>query len=146
MLWKIITILILLSTLGGCRNHKILTGDHPKELVGTWQLLIRSSCNQYGIQSDTLILHPDGTFDQHVMSRDGRGTDATAQHWRYNADGNTEHIALDKRLEFFTPENSNTRKGNGVETFEVLLVESGLEPVIVLHPDSDCVYEKIKGI
>jgi hypothetical protein len=80
------------------------------------------------------------------MSSDGGGTDAKAQHWRYNVDGNTEHIALDKRLEFFTPEYSNTRSGNGVETFEVLLVESGLEPVIVLHPDSDCVYEKIKGI
>jgi hypothetical protein len=32
ILWKIIMILILLSTLGGCRNHKILRAIIPKNL------------------------------------------------------------------------------------------------------------------
>jgi hypothetical protein len=105
--------------------------------------LVRSSCQDYGVKSDILILHPDGTFDQHVVLNDGKQLDAAAQRWRYNADGNTCHVALDKRLEFFVPEHFGTSGGAGVPTLEVLLVEDGSPPVIVLHPDSDCVYSKI---
>ena len=137
---KAIGIFVLLSVLSGCRSKKTLTGDHPQELVGTWQLLIRSSCDQYGVTSDTLILHADGTFEQQVTTKDGKRVGVTAQRWKYNELGGSRHIALDKRLEFFTPELTGSRMG----TFEVLLVELDSEPVILLHPDSDCVYGKIQ--
>jgi hypothetical protein len=66
MLRKLTITIILLSLIGGCRHLKPLVGDHPHELVGSWQLLIRSSCTQYSVASDLLVLRADGTFDQHV--------------------------------------------------------------------------------
>jgi hypothetical protein len=143
MLRKLITMLILGSLLVGCRRHPVLRGDHPTELTGTWQLLIRSSCSDYGVKSDILVLRADGTFDQHVTLNDGKRLDLAAQHWRYNPGSGGGHIALDKRLEFFAPEHFGKQVGEGVGTFEVLLVDLNSEPVIVLHPDSDCVYKKL---
>lgn len=142
MLRKIVLLAIVIGTLSSCRGHKNLTGDHPYELVGTWELLIRGSCTDYAIKSDRLVLHPDGTFEQHIISNSGKRIDATGQHWQYQANDGTGHIALDKRLESFTPEFSGHSKGQSVATFEVLIVEVKSEPVIVLHPDSDCVYSK----
>jgi hypothetical protein len=139
MLRKIILFVAVIGTLSSCRNHKSPTGDHPRELVGTWQLLIRSSCSEYGIKSDQLILRPDGTFDQHIIPNNGKRIDTKEQHWQYQSDGNTGHISLDKRVESFTPEYSGSQ---GVGIFETLIVEFKSEPVIVLHPDSDCVYSK----
>jgi len=144
MLRKIVLLAIVVGTLLSCRSHKNLMGDHPSELVGTWQLLIRSSCTEYGLKSDQLVLHPDGIFEQHIISSSGKRNDVTGQHWQYQANGGTGHIALDKRLESFTPEFSGNSKGQSVATFEVLIVELKSEPVIVLHPDSDCVYNKIQ--
>jgi hypothetical protein len=137
--------LILAGALTGCRSHVARTGEHPPEMVGTWHLLIRSSCSEYGVTSDTLILRADGTFDQHVATKRGGRSDLTGQHWRYDEEKGEDHghIALDQRLEFFTPEISSARAGEGTKTFEVLTVEPGSEPVIVIHPDSDCVYSKI---
>ena len=144
MLRKLMVVLIVLGTLCACRRHKDLIGDHPLELVGTWQLLIRSSCDQYGIKSDTLNLRADGTFEQHVTSKDGKQTDLTGQHWKYDANGHTGDVELDKRLESFTPEHLGGPSGNAVGTFEVLIVDVKSEPVIVVNPDSDCVYSKIR--
>jgi hypothetical protein len=98
------------------------------------------------LASDTLTLGSDGTFEQHVVLKDGRHFDATAQHWSYDPSPDSGHIALDKRLEFFTPEHTSTQVGHGVSTFEVLLVDvRSSEPTILLHPDSDCVYDKVHG-
>jgi hypothetical protein len=142
MLPKLITILTLATVLAGCRRHHTLSGDHPPELIGTWQLLIRSSCADYGVKSDTWVLRADGTFDQHVVLNDGKRLDLATQHWRYEPSGDGGHIALDKRLEFFTPEHFGVQPGQGVGTFEMLIVDLDSEPVIVLHPDSDCVYSR----
>ena len=79
-------------------------------------------------------------FDQHVTLRDGKEFNLTAQQWRYSPERADGHIALDKRLEFFTPEHLG--KSAGVGIFEDLIVKYKSEPVIVLHPDSDCVYAK----
>jgi len=139
---KTLGVLVVLGILCSCRQQTVLVGDHPKELVGTWQLLVRSSCNQYGVKSDALTLHADGTFDQQVIFDDGKRVSASAQHWDYNADGSHGHIALDKRLEFFEPELTQAKKGGSAGMFEVLLVDFQYEPVILLNPDSDCVYGK----
>ncbi len=144
MLRKITGVLILLGALSACRSHRAFIGDHPTELVGTWQLLIRSSCSEYGITADILVLHIDGTFEQSVGLRDGKQFERTGQHWRYYAGDGNGDIALDRRLEFFLPELSHTVISEGVPMSEVLLVEGGPAPVIVLHPDSDCVYRKVQ--
>jgi hypothetical protein len=94
-----------------------------------------------------LVLRPDGTFDQTVISNDGKRMYATGQHWQYYPDKDRAHIWLDKRLEFFIPEAFGKQRGEGVLASEMLIVEleSGGEPVIVLNPDWDCVYAKVEN-
>ena len=124
----------------GCTRNKLLVGEHPTELVGNWKLLVRSSCDKYGVMADTLLFYSDGRFDQHVSMNDGRKFDLSAQRWSYDASDGHGHISLDKRLEFFRPEFPASRNAAGV--FEDLLMEYRSEPVIILNPDSDCVYVK----
>jgi hypothetical protein len=88
------------------------------------------------------MLHADGTFDQHVTLNDGKQINVASQRWQYTSNGTGGDISLDKRLEFFTPEHFGKRIGEGVGSFEVLPVEINSKPVIVLNPDSDCIYEK----
>ncbi len=142
MLRKLSITLVLLCAIVGCHHPRPLVGDNPQELVGTWQLLIRSSCKQYEVESDVLVLRPDGTFDQRVALRNGAKKENNDQHWSYSADGDHGHIILDKRLEFFTPEMFNSRIGEGTRIGENLILQINPEPVILLHPDSDCVYVK----
>ena len=130
------------SILLGCGGQHLFTGDHPPELVGTYHLVLGSSCSDYGVRSDTLILHPDGTFEQHVVGKSDNHIDSSFQHWRYNAAGGSGHITLDKRLEFFVPERSQSATSSGVPTFEDLIVDAKPDPTIVVNPDSDCVYTK----
>jgi hypothetical protein len=141
----LVTIFIFIGCFSGCRKHKALVGDHPTELVGKWQLLIRSSCDQYGLKSDTMVIRSDGTFDQTIATNDGHSVSQNEQHWQYFPDKDRGDISLDKRLEFFTPEHSATKTGAGHAVSEMLIVDyDGVSPVIVLHPDSDCVYVKTK--
>lgn len=139
----VFAILVLIGCFSGCRKHKALVGDHPPELVGKWQLLVRSSCDQYGLKSDTMVIRPDGTFDQTIATKDGHSISQNRQHWKYYPDKDRGDISLDKRLEFFTPEYFATRTDEGHAVSEMLIVDyDGVSPVIVLNPDSDCVYIK----
>jgi len=72
MLRNLVVVAILVGTLPTCRHLRALVGDHPPELLGKWRLLIRSSCEEYGLKADALMLHADGTFDQHVTLNDGK--------------------------------------------------------------------------
>jgi hypothetical protein len=142
----IIAILALVSLITGCRSHKALAGGYPSEMVGTWKLLIRSGCDSYGVQSDTLVIRADGTFDQKVVTNDGRRLDLNMQHWQYYPSKDGGDVSLDERLEFFAPEIFGKRRGEAARTSEMLIVEyDGISPVIVLHPDSDCVYVKAEA-
>ena len=136
MLRKVMWLLILFLFTCGC-NRQGVTGDHPRELVGTWDLLIRSDCSGYGLKSDTLSLRSDGTFDQRVTAVDGRHFDATGEHWKFVPD---HSIELAKRRDFFTSQNHDTLVGLAQE--EVLIVEFGSPSVILLNPNSDCSYRK----
>jgi hypothetical protein len=140
MLRNLALVSILIGMFSGCRHDRLLVGEHPSELVGAWRLLIRSSCTEYGVKADILVLYDDGRFDQHVTMNDGKHFDVAAQHWSYDSGGGTGHISLDKRMEFFAPEDFG--KSKGARTFEDLRLEFKSEPVIVLDPDSNCVYEK----
>ena len=79
-------ILILFGALTECR-HPPLVGDHPSELVGKWELLIRSSCDDDVVKSDELVLRADGTFDQFVTLKDAKQVRLTGQRWQYESDG-----------------------------------------------------------
>jgi hypothetical protein len=143
MLRKVAVTLIWTVLIMGCRHGKPLQGPHPPEMVGTWHLLIRHSCDQFGVKSDTLALHPDGSFDQHVVLANGKTIEMTAQSWDYGNDNTNGHIGLNKRMEFFLPDVLGTRVGEGKSTFESLIVQLNTEgPVILLNPDWDCVYVK----
>jgi hypothetical protein len=139
----LVSIFIFGGCLSGCRKHKALSGAHPAELVGKWQLLIRSSCNQYGLKSDTMVIRSDGTFDQTVITKDDHSISQNEQRWQYFPDKDRRDISLEKRLEFFTPEHFGNRTDEGHAVSEMLIVDyGGASPLIVLNPDSDCVYVK----
>jgi hypothetical protein len=139
----LVSILIFGGCLSGCRSRKALSGAHPAEFVGKWQLLIRSSCDQYSLRSDTMVIRSDGTFDQAVATKDGHSISQNGQHWQYFPDKDRGDISLEKRLEFFTPEHFGNKTDEGHAVSEMLIVDhGGASPVIVLNPDSDCVYVK----
>jgi hypothetical protein len=126
--YLVVLLAILIGLTSGCRRDKLLVGEHPSELVGTWRLLVRSSCSEYGLKTDTLVLYADGRFDQHVaMNNNGKKFDLSAQHWSYDSSDQHGHIALDKRLEFFAPEHSEGSIRESA-TFEDLLLEIDLSP------------------
>ena len=96
MLQKLARVFLLceLLLLLGCSRERVLKGDHPKELVGTWNLLIRSSCQDYDVRSDILTLHSDGTFEQEVTTKSGKQFHNTGQQWRYMSNSSSSDIAL----------------------------------------------------
>jgi hypothetical protein len=135
---QIVQLLLLGLLLAGCQHERVLQGDYPNELVGSWHLVFGSDCSSYRLASDELMLRSDGTFDQHVSATDGRHFDWTGQHWRYLP---KRSIELDQRRNFFTSQTSSTLVG--VPETEVLLLDLRSSPQILLNPHSDCVYEKV---
>jgi hypothetical protein len=47
-------------------------------------MVFGNSCKDYGLKSDTLVLHSDGTLDQFTVAQDGRRFEATGQHWKFS--------------------------------------------------------------
>jgi hypothetical protein len=137
----------------GCngRESSASAQERSRELQGTWELMIRHDCQDYPIRSDTLVLHPDGTFDQQTIMKDGRSLNSNGQRWAY-MDKNS--ISLNKRRAWDNasdPEMPRTSSGRstgapveGIPEFEVLIVQFESPPVILINPDSDCLYVKAK--
>ena|SRR2546427_482292 len=126
----------LLSSFG-CNRKEPSARERFLELQGTWELLIRHDCEESPIRSDTLTLHPDGTFDQETIMENGRSIKSAGQHWSYSE---KDHIALDRRKRW----DSYSDPPEGIAEFEVLIVQFGKPPVILINPDEDCVYLKQK--
>jgi hypothetical protein len=108
--------------------------------------MIRSACPDYPIRSDTLFLHPDGTFDQQTIAKDGRQFASAGQHWAYMEKNS---ISLDKRRDWDkhsdpAREIAKPDASQGIPELEVLIVQFGSPPVILINPDSDCLYVKTK--
>jgi len=101
-------------------------------LVGTFQLQIRSSCLDRGLLSDELVLHADGRLDQHTVFKSGKRYDASDQHWSYLPG---DSVSLQKWMDF--TDNPTGKPGGAV-----LLVKLGNPQLILVNPDSDCVYVK----
>src|SRR5579864_7309826 len=111
--------------------------DPIATLSGHWTMVFGRECKDYGLKSDTLVLHADGTFDQVVIAQDGRHFDATGQHWKFLP---PHSIELNQRRNFFTTQNYKNLVG--VPEFESIIVEFSSPPSIVFNPDSDCFYTK----
>jgi hypothetical protein len=108
--------------------HKLLTGE--------WRLVVRSDCAHWGIDSDTLILHADGTMEQHLKLRNGKKYDSVQEHWEFLPD---HSISLDRRLTVTDPQNAGTPQ------LDVLIVEFSQPPVILLNPHQNCFYERFSS-
>jgi hypothetical protein len=127
----------LLAALG-C-NHKRTTSEARLSLTGEWNLHIGSDCAGYDVASDKLILHSDGTLEQHTVSKRGFRYDAAAEKWEYVPETG---ILLNSRKDFFNSQPAN--EFVGVRRSEGLIVDFKNPMVILLNPDQDCFYTKPK--
>ena len=126
-----------LLLMASCSRTPSVSGAN-RLLEGRWELAIGHDCSDYGIKSDVLVLHGDGSLEQHFLSTYGQRYDATDQHWSYLPDNS---INFDTRKNFLTKQPPD--KAIGVSIHETLLVEFGKPSVIVLNPHGDCFYRKI---
>lgn len=122
----------------GCTNKRSVS-EARALLTGEWNLHIGSDCAMYDLASDKLILHSDGTLEQHTVSKRGFRYDAPAEKWEYSPQN---HVLLDSRKDFFNSQPKN--EFVGVRRVEGLLVEFTTPPVILLNPDQNCFYTKPK--
>src|ERR1700692_835620 len=128
-----LSLLTLIATFSSCNRKP------PKnpitELSGHWTMVFGSDCKDYGLKSDTLVFHANGTFDQSVIAQDGRHFDVTGQHWKFVPPNSIE---LDKRRNFFTTQRYQDLVG--IPEFKSIIVEFSSPPSIVFNPHSDCFY------
>jgi hypothetical protein len=132
--WLIIALLAAV----GC-NHKRTDSKARSLLTGEWNLHIGSACTNYDVASDKLILHSDGTLEQHTVSKRGFRYDAPAEKWEYVPQNS---VLLNSRKDFFNSQPVN--EFVGVRRSEGLIVDFTNPMVILLNPDQDCFYTKPK--
>ena len=132
----LLSLILLLAA--GCSRQRT-PAEAKTLLVGDWNLHIGSDCEGYDVASDKLILHSDGTFEQHTVSKRGYRYDASAEKWDLIDD---HSVSLDSRKDFFNsqPENEFV----GLRRGEVLLVEFTTPRVILLNPKQNCFYTQPK--
>ena len=73
---------LLLSGLNACKKAPNPEQAHHLP-VGKWHLVIKSDCKDWGVESDTLILHSDGRMEQHLLLLNGKKYDSLQEHWEY---------------------------------------------------------------
>lgn len=132
--------LLIIALLGvvSCK-HKRTDSEARSLLVGEWNLHIGSDCSTYDVASDKLILHSDGTFEQHTVSKRGFHYDAPAEKWEYSPEN---HVFLNSRKNFFNSQPAN--EFVGARMGEALIVDFKTPMVILLNPDENCFYTKPK--
>jgi acetyltransferase-like isoleucine patch superfamily enzyme len=131
-------LIIAFLAIVGC-NHKRTDSEARLLLTGEWNLHIGSDCAIFDVASDKLILHSDGTFEQHTVSKRGFHYDAPAEKWTFSPEN---HVFLDSRKNFFNSQPSN--EFVGARIVEGLIVDFRNPMVILLNPDQDCFYTKPK--
>jgi hypothetical protein len=94
---------LVLLVAAGCSRQRTPT-EAKALLVGDWSLHIGSDCTGYDVASDKLILHSDGTFEQHTVSKRGYRYDALAEKWDLISD---HSVFLDSRKDFFNSQSKN---------------------------------------
>ena len=130
--------ILLLSFTLSCRRNA--TPDEARALLaGEWQLIIASNCRDLGIASDKLLLNLDGKMEQHAILSDGQHYDSVTERWQYLPDN---RIELNERFNVSRAEGNG---GSGTEKrFEILIVQFTNPPSILLDPDKNCFYQKMR--
>jgi hypothetical protein len=131
-------LIIAFLAIVGC-NHKRTDSEARSLLTGEWNLHIGSDCADYDVASDKLILHSDGTLEQHTVSKRGFRYDAPAEKWEYVPE---DGVLLNSRKDFFNSQPAN--QFVGVRRAEGLIVDLKAPMVILLNPKQDCYYTKPK--
>src|ERR1700741_3200316 len=127
-----LALILLLLIAVGC-NHKRTPSESKSLLAGEWSLVIGSDCSGYDVASDKLILHPDGTLEQHTVSKRGFHYDAPAEKWEYVPENG---VLLNSRKDFFNSQPVN--EFVGVRRGEGLIVDFRSPSAILLNPDQNC--------
>ena len=130
-----LALVLLLSGLNACKKPPS-PGQAHRLLTGTWHLVIKSDCKDWGVESDTLILHSDGRMEQYLKLSNGKKYDSLQEHWEYFPD---HSISLDRRLTVSGPQSAGIPEG------EVLILELSDPPAIVLNPSENCFYERLSS-
>jgi hypothetical protein len=118
----------------GC-NRPVDEAEARRQLSGRWVLNTERNCTYGAIESDELVLFPDGRMGQHLKLRDGRAFDSTNERWSFMPKTN---VGLESRWNFPADAKAPTKES------ESLIVEFGRRPVIVIDPDSNCFYMKMQ--
>jgi len=130
-----VALALLLLGLSACR--KTPSPERANQLLtGKWRLVIKSDCENWGVESDTLILHSDGRMEQHLRLLNGKKYDSVKERWEYLPDNS---ISLDQRLTVSDPQNA------GIPQLQVLILEFSDPPAIVLNPSENCFYERFSS-
>src|SRR5208283_6078941 len=128
---------VMVAVLGAAGCKKAPNPDEARKLlVGQWRLVVMSDCQDWGIDSDTLTLHSDGRMEQHLKLLNGKKYDSAQERWEYFPD---HSISLDRRLIVSDLQNA------GIPESEVLILEFGDPPAILLNPDENCFYERFSS-
>ena len=112
------------------------------QLVGEYRLVINPGQVVKGglgelsssLESESLLLHADGSFEQECRFRSGERFRAEKRSWRF--DGNVVFSMIKDCSGFLGR--------NGEETAASLVVEFGKPNLILLHPDVNVYYEHVK--
>jgi hypothetical protein len=131
-------VIVALLAAVGC-NHKRTDSEARSLLAGEWNLHIGSDCAMYDVASDMLILHSDGTLEQHTVSKRGFHYDAPSEKWDYVPENG---VLLNSRKDFFNSQPVN--EFVGARESEGLIVDFKKPMVILLNPKGDCFYTKPK--
>jgi len=130
-----LTLALLWLCLNACKKTPGAEQAH-RLLVGKWRLVVKSDCEKWGVESDTLVLHSDGRMEQHLNLLNGKKYDSMQGHWEYLPD---HSISLDRRLTVSDPQSA------GVPQLQVLILEFTDPPAIVLNPSENCFYERFSS-
>ena len=105
------------------------------QLAGSYHLFPSGRCSSKTIASDQLILHENGTFEQHTVEITGEHYDRRDGKWRYLG---KNKIAMIGRADFFSSDTTPTPTKNE----EVLEIEPS-HPELIELPDG-CYYSRPK--
>lgn len=124
----------MLVFFGACRQRSATM--MKEEIPGRWILQTQRNCTYGPVKSDELTFHSDGTFDQKLSTFDGKMYQSSVNHWSLL--NNSRNIALEARW--------NLPKGADVprRESESLIIEATNPPSIVIDPDNNCFYQKVR--
>lgn len=119
-----------------CFFLRIVGCTYRSLLEGHYHLVSTAKCSLGEIRADSIILHDNGMFEQHTVSKSGIHYDSLNERWKYVGH---KSIRLDSWNDFSGATSADFK---GIKKIVVLRVEPG-HPQIVFAP-SGCYYTQPK--